>query len=226
MAGWLVRSAGRGGAAAELGRRIAVPLGGLRHSCGRTATVDGQRRGIVLAGIHRRAGRYSSLASTLALRFWIFLSLRAAPRAIGTRRHRRFLFTKFAAPADRWRSRRSTRRPPPPASYRVRIRRRRRATARRPLFTGVRSLSRILRWRKWYLYPLAWGLRKSGGMAPAAADRLAADFVLCLAIAARRRAAGELPGRIHRSPARGSACLGALTSSLCIIRAREARAAG
>jgi hypothetical protein len=42
-------------------------------------------------------------------------------------------------------------------------------------------------------------------MAPAAADRLAADFVLCLAIAVRRRAAGELPGRIHRSP--GAAAL-------------------
>src|SRR6516164_9670774 len=66
--------------------------------------------------------------------------------------------------------------------------------------TGVRSLSRILGWRKWYLYPLARGLRKSDRMAPAAADRLAAAFVLCLAIAARRRAAGELPGRIHRSP--------------------------
>jgi hypothetical protein len=33
-----------------------------------------------------------------------FLSLGAAPRAITTRRHRRFLFTKFASPADRWRS--------------------------------------------------------------------------------------------------------------------------
>jgi hypothetical protein len=37
-------------------------------------------------------------------RKWDFSSLRAAPRAIRTRRHRRFLFTKFAAPADRWRS--------------------------------------------------------------------------------------------------------------------------